>query len=209
MSVAQQHRHGHGAMIGRCAASVAGTRHDATVDHPQQVLGPADDAVTFFQPRAMVFVTMLWVAAVVWAVCRGLYVLILLAFGIRPTAADIVTVAESLLVVPVVIAGAGLLTAWNRLGRLHSSVHGLEFAATGRRAVRLPWSSIASAALRHRGVFTELVVTPASPDAVTELPGPGRRPRRSGASFIVDVGLMSPGPQALLAELHRRIPSKV
>jgi hypothetical protein len=175
----------------------------------EQILGPADDAVTFFQPRGMVFVTMLWVAAVAWAVCRGLYVLVLLAFGIRPTAADIVTVAESLLVVPVVIAGVCLVIAWNRLGRLRSSVHGLEFAATGRRGVRLPWSQIASVGLRHRGVFTELVVTPAAMDAVTELPGPGRRPRRSGDSFIVDVGLMSPGPQTLLAELHRRIPSKV
>jgi hypothetical protein len=175
----------------------------------EQVLGPADDAVTFFQPRGLVFVTMLWVTAVVWAVCRGLYVLILLAAGIRPTAADIVTVAESLLVVPVVIAGVCLLIAWNRLGRLHSSVHGLEFAATGRRGVRLPWSQIASVGLRHRGVFAELVVTPAAMDAVTELPGPGRRPRRSGDSFIVDVGLMSPGPRTLLAELHRRIPSKV
>ena len=165
--------------------------------------------MTFAQPRGMVFVTMLWVAAGVWAVCRGLYVLILLAFGIRPTAADIVTIAESLLVVPMVIAGAGLLIVWNRLGRLRSSVHGLEFAATGRRAVRLPWSSIASVGLRHRGVFTELVVTPAWPDAVTELPGPGRRPRRSGGSVIVDVGLMSPGPQTLLTELHRRLPSKV
>ena len=188
---------------------MAGPGHDATVDHPQQVLGPADDAVTFVQPRGMVFVTMLWVAAGVWAVCRGLYVLILLAFGIRPTAADIVTVAESLLVVPMVIAGAGMLIVWNRLGRLLSSVHGLELAATGRRGVRLPWSSIGSVDLRHRGVFTELVVAPARPDAVTVLPGPGRRPRRSGDAFIVDVGLMSPGPHTLLAELHRRIPGKV
>jgi hypothetical protein len=179
------------------------------VAHPHQVLGPADDAVTFFQPRGMVFVTMLWVTASVWTVCRGLYVLVLLAFGIRPTAADIVTIAESLLVVPMVVAGVCILIAWNRLGRLHSSVHGIEFAATGRRAVRMPWSAVASVALRHRGAFTELVVTPAAAEAVTEVPGPGRRPRRSGDAFIVDVGLMSPGPATLLAELHRRIPSKV
>jgi hypothetical protein len=35
--------------------------------------------------------------------------------------------------------------------------------------------------------------------------------RRRGRedAFLVDVGLMSPGPETLLAELHRRIPAKV
>jgi hypothetical protein len=103
-----------------------------------------------------------------------------------------------------------MLAAWRRLGWLHSSVHGLEFAATGRQAVRIPWSEVASVALRRRGVFTELVVTPAGPDRVTVVPGPGRRrPRMSGDAYVVDVGLMSPGPDVLLAELHRRIPSRV
>jgi hypothetical protein len=183
------------------------------VAQPHPVLGPADDTTTFIQPRGMVFVTMLWVIALVWAVCRALYVLVLFAFGIRPTAADIVTIAESLLIVPFVAACLVLLVAWNRLGWLHSSVHGLEFAATGRRAVALPWSAVASVGLRHAGPFTELVVIPSAPEAVTELPGPGRPPRRrvrgTEIAYLVDVGLMSPGPRTLLAELHRRIPSKV
>ena len=72
----------------------------------------------------------------------------------------------------------------------------------------MPWSAVASVALRHRGVFTELVVTPSSPDAVTVCPA-GRRPRMSRDAYVVDVGLMSPGPAVLLEELHRRIPSKV
>ena len=177
------------------------------------VLGPADDTVTFVQPRGMVFVTVLWVVAVVWAVCRGLYVLALLAFRIRPTAADIVTIGESLLVVPAVAACAVLLIAWDRLGWLHSSVHGIRFAATGRRAVSLPWSAVASVGLRHTGPFTELVVTPTSPAEATVHPGSGRPPRkrrRGGEiAYLVDVGLMSPGPQVLLAELHRRIPARV
>ena len=59
----------------------------------QPVLG--DDTARFVQPRGLVFVTVLWVVALAWAVCRGLYLLVLLAFGIRPTAADIVTIAES------------------------------------------------------------------------------------------------------------------
>lgn len=181
----------------------------ATVAQAEPVIGPVDDTAIFVQPRGMVFVTMLWVIAIVWAVCRGLYVLILMAFGIHPTAADIVAVAESLLVVPTVGAGVCILVAWQRLGWLHSSVHGLKFAATGRKAVGLPWSAVAAVALRHRGVFTELVVTPSAPNAVTVAPGPGRRPRISGDSYIVDVGLMSPGPAVLLTELHRRIPNKV
>jgi hypothetical protein len=200
-------------MIGRLPSKGAETAHNALVDHPQQVIGPADDTAVFFQPRGMVFVTMLWVIAVVWAVCRGLYVVILLAFGIHPTAGDIVTIAESLLLVPAVGAGVCLLVAWNRFGWLRTSVHTLEFAATGRKAISLPWSAVGSVALRHRGAFTELVVTPTTMDAVTVAPGPGRRPRMRHRgredAFLVDVGLMSPGPKTLLAELHRRIPAKV
>jgi hypothetical protein len=196
-------------MISRAAPDRVETAHNATVAPREQVVGPAEDTAIFIQPRAQVFVTWLWVIAVLWAAARGLYVLVLLAFGIRPTAGDIVTIAESLLVVPAVGAGLCMLAAWNRLGRLHSSVHGLEFAATGRRGVHIPWSAVGTVALRHRGIFTELVVTPASPEAVTELPGPGRRPRRRGDAYLVDIGLMSPGPETLLAELHRRMPSKV
>jgi hypothetical protein len=200
-------------MIVRSAPSKAKTAHNVRVAPPEPVLGPSDDTVTFFQPRALVFVTMLWVIAAVWLVCRGLYLLILLAFGIHPSPADIATIAESLLIVPAVTASLVLLVAWRRFGWLHSSVHGIEFAATGRRAVRLPWSAIGSVALRHRGAFTELIVTPTATGRAAVLPGPGRRPRirarGSEVSYLVDVGLMSPGPETLLAELHRRIPSKV
>jgi hypothetical protein len=161
----------------------------------------------------MVFVTILWVVAVIWAVCRGLYVLVLLAFGMQPTSDDIVTIAESLLVVPTVVACAVLLIAWSRLGWLRSSVHGITFAATGRRAVSLRWSAVASVGLRHTGPFTELVVIPTSAVAATVEAGRGRPPRmrrRGGeTAYLVDVGLMSPGPDVLLAELHRRIPARV
>ena len=175
----------------------------------EPVIGPADDATVFVQPRGMVFVTMLWVIAAGWSACLVLALPLLWAFGVRPDAGHIVTIAESLLLVPAVGAGVGLLAVWRRPGRLHSSVHGLEFAATGRRAVALPWSAVAAVGLRRRGVFTDLVVTSVAPDAVTVVPGPGRRPRRRGDSFLVDIGLMSPGPRIVLAELHRRIPSRV
>jgi len=179
-------------------------------DHP---LEPGEDATTFFQPRGLVFVTMLWVIALAWLLCRGLAILFLLTLGVRPAASDLAGIAESLLVVPVVAASAVILIVWRRLGWLKSSMRGLEFAATGRRGVHVPWSAIASVGLRRWGPFTELVVTPTDQAAVTELPGPGRRPRvlrrATGPAFLIDVGLMSPGPETLLAELHRRIPSRV
>jgi hypothetical protein len=179
-------------------------------DHP---LEPGEDATTFFQPRAEVFVTMLWVCAAVWLPCRSLYVLVQVLLGDPPAVGDVVTIAESLLIVPVVTASVVMLVAWRRLGWMKSSVYGLEFAATGRRGVHLRWSSVASVGLRRWGPFTELVLTPTDMAAVTELPGPGRRPRvlrrESGSAFVIDVGLMSPGPETLLAELHRRIPSRV
>jgi hypothetical protein len=179
-------------------------------DHPLEV---GEDATTFFQPRAMVFVTMLWVIALGALVCLLVVVLVALAIGVRPTASGLVTALEVLLIVPVVAAGLIVLVAWNRFGWLKSSMKGLEFGATGRRGVHLPWEAVASVALRRWGPFTELVITPAAMSAVTELPGPGRRPRvlrrDSGPAFVVDVGLMSPGPDVLLAELHRRIPARV
>ncbi|GIE95125.1 hypothetical protein [Paractinoplanes rishiriensis] len=181
--------------------------------HIDQVLGPADDTVTFFQPRAMVYVTMLWVIAAVWSVCLVLHLLIRLVMGYPPTAGDLVTSLELALIVPVVLAALILLVAWRRLGWLHSSMHGLDFAATGRKPVHLPWAGVATVSLRHWGPFRELVVTPVAEDFATIGDGPGRRPRmrrRGGeVAYLVDVGLMSPGPDVLIAELHRRLPTKV
>ena len=177
------------------------------------MLGPADDTVTFFQPRAMVYVTMLWVIAAVWVTALALHLLIRFAIGDAPTGGAIVTYLEAALIVPVVLAAVMLLLAWRRLGWLHSSMHGLDFAATGRKPVHLPWAGVAAVALRHRGPFTELVITPVAEDFATIGDAAGRRPRmrrRGGeVAYLVDVGLMSPGPEVLLAELHRRLPTKV
>ncbi|MFI5495617.1 hypothetical protein [Actinoplanes sp. NPDC051859] len=179
-------------------------------DHPLEV---GEDATTFFQPRAMVFVTMLWVLTLGWLACGVLVLLVAYLVGVRPTVDDLILALESLLIGPAVASGAIILIAWRRLGWLKSSVRGIEFGATGRRGVHLPWRAVASVGLRRWGPFTELVITPTAPGEVTELPGPGRRPRilrrDAGSAYLVDVGLMSPGPETLLAELHRRIPSRV
>jgi len=181
------------------------------VTAPPPLLGPTDDTVHFFQPRGLVFVTWLWLIAAGWLVFRGLSLLLMTAFGNGPTADDIAGTVASLLTVPAVAAAVILLLAWNRLGELRCSARGLDFAATGRRSVHLPWSQVAAVGLRYRGPFTELVVTPTSLAAASETPGRGRPPRvrRQGPAFVIDVGLMSPGPKVLLAELHRRLPSKV
>jgi hypothetical protein len=181
--------------------------------HVDQVLGPADDTVSFMQPRAMFYVTVLWVVAAAWAVMLGVYLLFSVVFGGRPGPQDIVVYAEVALIVPVIVAAVVLLALYRRLGWLHTSVHGIDFAATGRKAVHLPWSGIASVGLHGWGPFTELVVSPIGADYAQVLSGPGLAPRtrrRGGeVSYVIDVGLMSPGPDVLLAELHRRIPSKV
>ena len=181
--------------------------------HIDRVLGPDDDTVTFFQPRAMVYVTMLWVVAAVWVTALGVFVLLRTALGDPPTSGDYVLYLELALIVPPVVAALIMLAVWRRLGWLHSSMRGLDFAATGRRAVHLPWAGVDTVALRYKGPFTELVVTAIDDDFPEEVDGPGRPPRarrRNGrTAYLVDVGLMSPGPEVLLAELHRRLPAKV
>ncbi|MCM4077625.1 hypothetical protein [Paractinoplanes hotanensis] len=181
--------------------------------HIDEVLGPDDDTVTFFQPRAMVFVTMLWVVAAVWITSLGLFTLLRLAAGDTPTTGDLVLYVELALIVPVVVTALILLVVWNRLGWLHSSMRGLDFAATGRRPVHIPWAGVGEVALRYRGPFTELLITPVDDDFAEPLHGAGRPPRtrrRNGqVVYLVDVGLMSPAPEVLLAELHRRLPAKV
>lgn len=196
-------------MLTRLASDISGTI-SGVQDHPLEV---GEDATFFFQPRGMVFVTMLWVIALAWLWILAVYLGVRAGLGTPPTGADIAWIAESLLVGPTVTASVVLLLAWRRLGWLKSSVLGIDFGATGRHGVHLPWPAVASVGLRRWGPFTELVITPTALDDVTELPGPGRRPRmlhRAGhPAFVVDVGLMSPGPDTLLAELHRRIPARV
>ncbi|GLW28086.1 hypothetical protein [Actinoplanes regularis] len=178
--------------------------------HVDQVLGPSDDTVSFMQPRALFYVTVLWVVAAVWAVILALCLIVSVIIGARPS---LVVYAEVAMIAPVITAAVVLLVLYRRLGWLHTSVYGIDFAATGRRAVHLPWSGIGSVALHGWGPFTLLVVTPAGADYARVADGPGFDPRTrhrgEEMAYVVDVGLMSPGPEVLLAELHRRIPSKV
>src|SRR5690349_25004966 len=96
--------------------------------HVDQVLGPTDDTVIFMQPRAMFYVTVLWVVAAAWAAALAVYLVLSVVFGARPGAADIVLYAELVLIVPVVTAAVVLLVLDRGLGWVHRSVHGVCFA---------------------------------------------------------------------------------
>ncbi|MEU8230714.1 hypothetical protein AB0C12_14055 [Actinoplanes sp. NPDC048967] len=102
------------------------------------------------------------------------------------------------------VIGAGSNPGWVRV-----SAAGVEFAPSRHRATFVPAAAIAWARLRFAGPFTQLVVTPTTPEAVACAPTDGRTPRLRRGSFVIDVGLMTPGPAVLLSELtrHRPVPA--
>jgi hypothetical protein len=110
----------------------------------------------------------------------------------------------------VVIAGGvgAQIGARRQPGWVRSSAAGLELAASGRVPVFLPWQQVRSVAFRRRGPYTELVITPVDVTAAGYARGPGRAPRtrrRNGEqTFVVEAGLMTPGPAAMADELNRR-----
>jgi hypothetical protein len=130
--------------------------------------------------------------------------------GQPPEAIDVEVAAVGAVLVPLVVGLVAVLGQGRRGAWIRVSAAGLEFAATRHVPAFLPWSAVQSVRLRLRGPFTQLLVTPTSPDAVALAPGRGRVPRlrRFGApagAYVVEVGMMTPGPSALLAELHLRL----
>ncbi|MEV0900864.1 hypothetical protein [Actinoplanes sp. NPDC049802] len=172
----------------------------ATVD---LIPAPAGDAVTFRLHRSRLWLRMALILMPVFLLFRGIAIgLSLEEWGFTETVTWVLLAA---------IAGAtgAVLGAGRNLGWIRASAVGLEFAATRHTPAFLPWSAIQSVQLRFTGPLTELLVTPTSLNAATVAAVAARAPRvrrRSGAAaFIVDVGLMTPGPPALLAELNRRL----
>ena len=172
----------------------------ATVD---LVPAPAGDAVTFRLHRSRLWLRMALILMPVFLLIRGTAIALSLEErGFTETVIWVLLTA---------IAGAtgAVLGAGRNLGWIRASAAGLEFAATRRTPVFLPWSAVQSVRLRFTGPLTELLVTPTSLNAAAVAAVPAWAPRvrrRSGtAAFIVDVGLMTPGPPALLAELNRRL----
>ena len=171
----------------------------ATVD---LIPAPAGDAVTFRLHRSRLWLGTALMFIPVFLLARGTLDFLLGAWDLTETVNDVPLTA-------IAAATGAVLGAGRNLGWIRASAAGLELAATGRKPVFLPWSAVQSVKLRFTGPLTELLVTPTSLNAATVAAVPAWAPRvrrRSGAAvFIVDVGLMAPGPSALLAELNRRL----
>ncbi|GAA4610075.1 hypothetical protein BJY16_007658 [Actinoplanes octamycinicus] len=164
---------------------------------------PAGDAVTFRLRRSRLWLRMVLIFVPMFLLVR------LTTIGLSLDAWDFPGTVIWVLLTAIGGATGTVLGAGRNLGWIRASAVGLEFAATRREPVFLPWSAVQSVALRFTGPLTELLVTPTNLNAATVAAvsawSPRVRRRSGAAAFIVDVGLMRPGPSALLAELNRRL----
>jgi hypothetical protein len=164
---------------------------------------PAGDAVTFRLRRSRLWLRTALMLMPVFLLVRGIVI------GLSLEEWDVTETVIWVLLTAIAGATGTALGAGRNLGWIRASAAGLELAATRRQPVFLPWSAVQSVRLRFTGPLTELLITPTSLNAAAVAAVPAWTPRvrrRSGAAaFIVDVGLMTPGPSALLAELNRRL----
>ena len=174
-----------------------------------RIPAPAGDAVTFRLYPVRLWLGTALVFAPVWPLAHGLLAAVTAVSGGSPHAGDPTEWAITVVVVAMAGGFGAVLGAGNNLAWVRASSAGLEFAATRCQPALLPWSEVRSVRLRLVGPLTELVVTPTSVDAANAAPVSARPPRlrwRAGApEFRVDVGMLTPGPAALLAELRRRL----
>ncbi len=174
--------------------------------------GPArdrTDEVTFRVTSRRVFAMMAVTAVVSWLVINAFTGLLPVLLGRTSGLPEPAPLLASAVVYASVFAGIFTFAVRRHPAWVTVSPGGLELAATGRDPVFLPWSSVQTVDRRFPGPFAELVVTPTAIDAVRITRRGWSRPRtvvRGGhLSYVVDTGLMRPGPDALLAEIHRRL----
>ena len=185
----------------------ADTSQVATVD---LIPAPAGDAVTFRLRRSRLWLGSALIGAGIWLLIRGVLIVVgTVGLGFSLDAGDFVEAAVTAVLYGSVFGTGAVVGARKDPGWVRASTAGLEFAATRRVPVFLPWPAVQAVRLRFAGPFTELVITPTSLDAASVASVPALAPRvrrRSGApAFIVDVGMMTPGPSVLFAELNRRL----
>jgi hypothetical protein len=146
--------------------------------------------------------------ALVWLLISGLFIGLTAMLGFSLDASDFVQPLATGALAAAAAGTGAIVGARRNPGWVRASAAGLEFAMTNCKPVFLPWAAVQSVRLRLIGPLTELVVTPTSPDAASVAPLPGWPPRLrrrfSAPSFTVDVGMMTPRPGVLLAELNRR-----
>jgi hypothetical protein len=172
---------------------------------------PAADAVTFrlhplraFLWRALIFVPVFLVS--------GAFLMIAAVWGYPPDTSDVVRLLAPPTVPLVALLVRSVRGDRRSPGWVRVSAAGLEFAATGQVPAFLPWPAVQAVSSRLRGPFTELIVRPTHPDAVTVnpvgSPAPQLQQRFGVPAFVIDVGMMTPQPAVLLAELNRRLTTR-
>jgi hypothetical protein len=190
---------------------VAGS-HTAPVTPIDVIPAPAADAVAFRLRRSRLILAITLTLAPVMLLMHGVpLVTTAVRTGHPPDALDVEVAVASVATIPLVVGLMVALILGRHLPWVRASAAGLEFAATRQVPAFLPWSAVQSVRLRFSGLFTQLVITPTDPDALTRAPVQGRSPRlrrRFGTpagAHLVDVGWMTPRPTDLLTELNRRL----
>jgi hypothetical protein len=190
---------------------VAGLAHTARVSSVDLIPAPAADAVTFrlhplraFLWRALIFVPLFLVS--------GVFLMIAAVWGYPPDTSDVMHLLAYPMVLLVVLLVQSVRGDRRNPGWVRVSAAGVEFAVTGQVPAFLPWPAVQAVSSRLRGPFTQLIVWPTRPDAVTVnpagSPAPQLHQRFGTPAFVIDVGMMTPQPSVLLAELNRRLPSR-
>ncbi|WP_052720662.1 hypothetical protein, partial [Actinoplanes rectilineatus] len=148
----------------------------------------------------------MWLTITGWAVTAVILtrlIAMLIAGSATVDASDMIPLVAG----PVGASAAFALLRRDSLARIRLTEAGIAFTPTLRRPMFLPWSSVAAVERRLMGSLTRLVIIPDRVENVRHLEGtaPVQRPhlRRGRPSFTVVVGSMTPGPDALFAELNR------
>jgi hypothetical protein len=165
------------------------------VSHPEPVV--------FRVSRWRVLVSITLILVLVILLIRGLAMVAAVAAGASLDFSDYAEAALVTLGTAAAGGGGAMIGVGQNPGWLRMSAEGLEFAPPRHRATFVPWAAVTSARLRFPGPFRQVVLTVADPAAVWYAQTPGRTARLRRGAFVMDVGWMTPGPAALLAELNR------
>ena len=144
-------------------------RRDAgSVARLQLIPAPAGDAVTFRLHRSRLWLRMTLIFIPVFLLMRGIVI------GLSLEEWDLTETVIWVLLTAIAGATGTVLAAGRNLGWIRISAVGLEFAATRRQPVFLPWSAVQSVGLRFTGPLTELLIIPTSLNAATVAAVPHR-----------------------------------
>jgi hypothetical protein len=170
---------------------------------------PPADAVTFRLRRLRLWFWMTLITGSAALSVQAINMALQAAMGRPPGVEDLVLMVLSLVVLTLTIGAVALLRPKAGLGWVRTSEAGLEFAQTSRAPMFLPWPAVRSVRRRFAGPLTRLIVAPTALDAVaadtTLYRRQWARRRRGVPTFFVEVGMMTPGPDQLFAELDRRL----